>query len=275
MSAFPNYYRASPAIDRIVWKSYPTVRTAWAAMMRGEVDFLYEVGPEARRIYAAETSVESFHFFAITCLALFSTSTQADFPIARVRRGPELRRRPSRRFRAGLKGHGIAAADPPGRSTGRMTPPFRPITTTHASGCACSMLQATPALRAMRPDRPPSRIRFHLPCSGKFRAVGADGASSFSEISPRSASTCSSRRVPFDEFNQRIAAGDFDAVLMEFVVGQQREPPFTFWHSQSKQNIWGYSNPGMDAALWTEFGAQPMTDATTGMPFDDFQLEAR
>ena len=35
---------AVPNIDQIVWKSYPTVRTAWAAMMRGEIDFLYEVG---------------------------------------------------------------------------------------------------------------------------------------------------------------------------------------------------------------------------------------
>ena len=45
MRRFPDYYRGAPTIDRIVWKSYPTVRTAWAAMMRGEIDFLYEVAP--------------------------------------------------------------------------------------------------------------------------------------------------------------------------------------------------------------------------------------
>ena len=43
------------------WKAYPTVRTAWAAMMRGEVDFLYEVGQDAvefiqRRILSERVS---------------------------------------------------------------------------------------------------------------------------------------------------------------------------------------------------------------------------
>src|SRR5262245_22719030 len=44
MSSFRNYYQGAPQIQKIVWKSYPTLRTAWAGMMRGEIDFLYEVG---------------------------------------------------------------------------------------------------------------------------------------------------------------------------------------------------------------------------------------
>jgi len=47
MTAFSRHYRGTPKIDQIVWKAYPAVRAAWAAMMRGEVDVLYEVGPEA------------------------------------------------------------------------------------------------------------------------------------------------------------------------------------------------------------------------------------
>ena len=35
MKAFERYYRGTPQIDQILWRAYPTVRTAWAAMMRG------------------------------------------------------------------------------------------------------------------------------------------------------------------------------------------------------------------------------------------------
>ncbi len=62
MTAVANYYRGKPTIDRIVWKVYPAVRTAWAAMMRGEIDFLYEVRPEAVEFIEAETSVKCFRF---------------------------------------------------------------------------------------------------------------------------------------------------------------------------------------------------------------------
>jgi peptide/nickel transport system substrate-binding protein len=59
MHAFKNYYKGVPQIERIVWKSYPTIRTAWAAMMRGEIDFLYEIGPEAKEFIEPESSVRS------------------------------------------------------------------------------------------------------------------------------------------------------------------------------------------------------------------------
>jgi ABC-type transport system substrate-binding protein len=52
-----------------------------------------------------------------------------------------------------------------------------------------------------------------------------------------------------NEFNERIATGNFDAVLMEFVVGNSSSRPFTFWYSQSRTNMWGYKNPSMDKAL--------------------------
>ena len=62
MTGVANYYRGKPAIDRIEWKAYPAVRAAWAAMMRGEVDFLYEVGPDAVEFTRGESSVNVFPF---------------------------------------------------------------------------------------------------------------------------------------------------------------------------------------------------------------------
>ena len=78
--------------------------------------------------------------------------------------------------------------------------------------------------------------------------------------------------VPFDEFNQRIAAGDFDAVLTEFVVGNSTSRPFTFWYSQSKRNPWGYKNPDIDSAF--DRIRRAANDAEYREAFRAFQLEA-
>ena len=46
-----------------------------------------------------------------------------------------------------------------------------------------------------------------------------------------------------------LATGDFDAVLLELIVGNSASRPFSFWHSSSKQNVWGYQNPTVDDAF--------------------------
>ena len=48
--------------------------------------------------------------------------------------------------------------------------------------------------------------------------------------------------VSFAEFNQRIGTGDFESVVIEFVAGNSASRPYTFWHSGSKRNVWGYRN---------------------------------
>jgi peptide/nickel transport system substrate-binding protein len=47
MRAFKGYFRGQPSIDTVDVLVYPNNRSAWSAMMRGDVDFLYEVAPEA------------------------------------------------------------------------------------------------------------------------------------------------------------------------------------------------------------------------------------
>jgi peptide/nickel transport system substrate-binding protein len=47
LRGFSDYYRGRPTLDTIDVKVYPNPRNAWSAMMRGEVDFLYDVTPEA------------------------------------------------------------------------------------------------------------------------------------------------------------------------------------------------------------------------------------
>ena len=55
--------------------------------------------------------------------------------------------------------------------------------------------------------------------------------------------------VSFAAFNDRLAKGDFDAAVMELVVGNSVSRPYFFWHSKGLLNAWGYSNDQIDTAL--------------------------
>lgn len=62
LTSFPKYYRGRPALARITVTNYPTQRNAWTAMMRDDIDMLYEVSRDAAGFVKAETTVNSYSF---------------------------------------------------------------------------------------------------------------------------------------------------------------------------------------------------------------------
>jgi ABC-type transport system substrate-binding protein len=78
--------------------------------------------------------------------------------------------------------------------------------------------------------------------------------------------------LPAEQFNERIASGDFDAVLVDLIVGNTASRPFTFWYSDSPQNVWGYQNPKTDFAL-DQLRRAP-DESTYRQAFRNFQLES-
>jgi ABC-type transport system substrate-binding protein len=75
--------------------------------------------------------------------------------------------------------------------------------------------------------------------------------------------------VPLDEFNKRVGAGNFDAILADFITGNSAGRPYVFWYSSSKQNVPGYNNVLVDQAFDRLRGA-PDDDATRAA-FHDLQ----
>ncbi len=49
LKANVDYYDGRPAISSILFTSYPTVRAAWAELLRGGLDMLYEVNVRLSR----------------------------------------------------------------------------------------------------------------------------------------------------------------------------------------------------------------------------------
>jgi peptide/nickel transport system substrate-binding protein len=245
MTAFPKYYRGISSIDRIVWHVYPTVRTAWAAAMRGEADFLYEVGPESREFLELEGSVTLFPFLRNYVYALVFNAKHTAFQSPEIRRalnyGIDRKALVERAFR----GHGITASGPAwplhwAYDSSTLSFPYDPeraaasVEQALGSRTRASSSSRHVQFTCMIPENFQLWERLALFVQRDLADIGVDMAL---------------HSVPFDEFNRRLAARDFDAVLMEMVSGFSVSRPFFFWHSAGLSNFSGYSSPQTDAAL--------------------------
>jgi peptide/nickel transport system substrate-binding protein len=246
MTAVANYYKGKANIDRIVWKAYPTVRTAWAAMMRGEIDVLYEVGPEAMQFMQGETSVNLFPFLRSYLFGVIFNSSRPEFEDWRIRRALNYAVDRSAIVNLALKRNGIPASGPAWPrhwAFDQSIPAF-----SYDPSKAAALLDTANLPHATKKDGVPARLHFTCILPENFELwermallVQRNLAELGVDMQMESLSV--------DEFNRRIATRTFDAVLTEFVVGYSSSRPFTFWSSESKRNVWGYKNPNMDKAL--------------------------
>jgi peptide/nickel transport system substrate-binding protein len=271
MRAFARYYRGAPRIERIVWKAYPTVRTAWAAMMRGEIDFLYEVGQETREFIEGESSVAVFPFLRNYVYAVGFNSRKPAFNDGRVRRALNYAVDRASIVRQGFKTH--ATPESGGAWPQHWAYDSEVPTYTHDPERAAALLNAAglpPAAAVGNALRPPARLRFTCIFPEGFplwEKIGLLVQKNFWTIGV----DMRLETVSVKDFNSRIISGDFDAVLTEIVVGNTASRPFTFWYSKSKQNVWGYTNAAVDTALLGIRHAASEVEYRNA--FRDFQLE--
>jgi peptide/nickel transport system substrate-binding protein len=248
MEAFKNYYRGAPRINRVVWKPYPTVRTAWAAMMRGDVDFLYEVGPDARGFVQGESSTKVFPFLRNYAYAVAFNIRKAPFGDRRVRKAMNFAIDRAAIVQQAFQGHARETSVPAWPEHWAFDPdvpsyPYDPAR-------AMALLETTLPRNQLdtTTDRPPARFHFVclLPESvALWERIGLLVQRNLSEIGI----DMQLEAVPADQFSQRIGKGDFDAVLLELIVGNSASRPFFFWYSGSRLNAWGYKSPALDSAL--------------------------
>ena len=246
MTAFPRYYRGISAVDRLVWRLYPTVRTAWAATMRGEVDFLYEVGPESREFLQSETTV-ALHSFLRNYISGVVFNTRRP-----IFRNPEIRRARSYAVdrativERAFRGHGTIANGPVWPLHWAYDPSVQGYLYDPARASA-SLDKVIGADR--RPDgRQQANLRFTCLIPENFQLwerLALMVQRDLAEIGVDMALEA----IPVEKFSQRIAEGDFDAVLMEMISGFSVSRPFAFWHSSGLHSFSGYRNPSVDAAL--------------------------
>ena len=237
----PYYYRGTALVDGVELIPYTTVRAAWTAMMRDEIDFLYEVPADARDFVDGESSVRIYSFRRAYVFTLVFNTRRPFF------RDPEVRRALSHAVdrdaivRSALGGRGVAATGPiwpgdQGYDAGIPWFGYEPLE-------AEAMLEA--ALGPVSGNRRSPRLSFTclvlldvppyehmaLLLQRNLADVGVD-----MRIEAASVDTYASRAI----------SGDYDAVLLDLSAGPGLIRLYSTWHSSSGLNF-GYRSA--DAAL--------------------------
>ncbi len=249
MTAFPQYYRGIPTIDRVVWKLYPTTRTAWAAMMRGEIDFLYEAGPDALDFIQGEGSVGVFSFLRNYVYGLVFNASRPPFNDPGVRKALNYAVDRSAIVEQAFKGRGIVANGPawPQHWAYDASVPGYSYDPARASALLDASRVSTSTNHA-EDKAAPSRLRFTCLLPENFalwERMALMAQRNLAEIGV----DMRLETLPVNAFNQHIGSSDFDAVLVELVSGCSVSRPYFFWYSGSKRNFWGYHDSAVDRAL--------------------------
>ena len=240
---FDQYYRGRSDVAGISIAEFPSQREAWSAMMRGDVDVLYDVAPDAFEFVKESPNAHIASYLRPYVVAL-------TFNMAH----PRLGRREVRRALNQAIDRTRVIADVAG---GRGVPAVDPIWPNHWARDAAAPTFAydlaaaraaldTAGLRVRSGSGLPSRFSFTclvqadtpferlaLLIQRQLLAVDVD---------------MRLEAVPVSVFQQRVASGKFDAFLGELIASHGLSFTYLFWHSSPESFIrTGYA--GADAVL--------------------------
>lgn len=226
LGRFKGYYRGRPALESITVVGYPSHREAWSAMLRDEVDGLYDVAPEALEFAqdSPQTQVTSFLRPFVTGLVFNVAHPQLGR--REVRRALNLAVDRKRVIDTVIGGRGVPATDhlwPNHWARDDSAPAF----TFDPDGAKAALDAA--GLPATRRNGPPTRLSFTcvLPADPRYERLAL--------LIQRQLLTVDVEMrlqpVPMSEFQRHVLSGKFDAFLVEVVAGFGLDLIYANWHS--------------------------------------------
>jgi peptide/nickel transport system substrate-binding protein len=224
-----DYYLGKPAIDRIVIQRHPSVRAAWAEMLRGRIDMLYEVGADALESLTAASEISVFTFVRHYQLFLIFNTGLPIFEAAGVRRALNLAVDRNHVIADGLNGHGLPSSGPVwpnywASQFNESTPPFNPQ-------------QAAATLRPLKIRfvclTPPEYERVALVIKRQLEAVGVEMIL---------------QETSLENLDRAFLTREFDAVLTDLVSAPSFFRVYAAWHSRGSLRA-NTGNDRLDGAL--------------------------
>ncbi|MQA29747.1 MAG: hypothetical protein GEU82_07905 [Luteitalea sp.] len=229
MAANQSYYEGPPSIESIRIQPYESTRSAWADLLRDEVDMLYDVGVDALDSLTPSTGVKVFAHQRAYAYVVLLNVRKAGLKEARVRRALNMAVDRGAIVANVLRGKGSIADGPvwPHHwSFDRDSPKFSYDPSPIAA-------ESEPLnIHCLFADGSLERLGIEL--QRQLQAVGVN---------------LILEQVTIDEFYKRVPGGDFDAALADAANGPALLKPYWFWRSGSPFNWGHYSSPAVDTAL--------------------------
>jgi peptide/nickel transport system substrate-binding protein len=232
LQANTNYFLGPPTIDRIVVSRYPTVRAAWADLLRDRLDMLYEAGLDALDSLESATNVEVFSYVRHYQYLVILNTRKSVLRSADVRRALNSAIDRPALIREGISGHGVASSGPVWPKHWALDADSRTIAYDPAR--AASVLQRVPGGVRFTCLVVSDDERIALSVKRQLRRVGVN---------------MTVEAVPIGRLQQTVVAGDFDAILFDAISGPSIFRPYLWWHSKAPKNFGRFTSTVVDRAL--------------------------
>jgi peptide/nickel transport system substrate-binding protein len=232
MRANDDYYLGPPTPERIVATMYPSGRAAWADFLRGRLDMIYEVEPDARHSLQSSTAINLFpytrHYQFVVLLNFRAGAVRS----SAIRRALNAAIDRPAFVEDALDNHGLPSSGPiwPRHWAAQANLPafsFDP-------GAAASTIASVRPVTSFTCLVAPANERVALVVKRQLQAIGVEMI-----IEERSV----------EGMLEAIKAGEFDALLAAAISGPSLLRPYDWWHSKGTRNSGKYANASVDAAL--------------------------
>jgi len=223
---FSGYFAGVPSLDRIEFSSYPSVRAAWVAMMKDDIDMLFEVGRDAIEFVSADSSVNVLSFTRPFAQTLGFNMAHPILRDRNVRRAINLAIDRERILETILRGHGRVADS--------YVWPFHWARDASAPGNRFDPAEARRLLdQAGYPVRrtPSGPFRFSVKCLVPDVALYETLAIAIQKNLYDVGINLEIESSPMLGMVKRLASGDFEAFLFEMTNGKGLSWMYRFLHS--------------------------------------------
>ena len=232
LNANPDYFLGQPNIREIAINRYPSVRAAWADLLRDKLDMLYDVGFEALDSLESSSTVAIFSYVRHYQFLVLLNATKPALRPTHIRRALNSAIDRTALIKEGLSGHGLASAGP--------VWPKHWALPEEAPGFAYD-----PAGASELVGRVPGGVRFTclvvsdherlaLALKRQLRAVGVD----MTVIT-----------APIQRLQSAVVDGNFDALLLDAVSAPSIFRSYLWWHSKAPKNFGHFKSAEVDESL--------------------------
>jgi peptide/nickel transport system substrate-binding protein len=231
LQANEDYYLGRPTIDRVVLMPYPSVRSAWAELLRGNLDMLYEVNIDALDSLEASSRVSVLSFRRHYQYVIAFGSKAVTVKSAAIRRALNATVDRESIVRKALNGHGTPSIGPVPPQHWALLPSAARLTFDGKLAASLShrQLQFTCLIPA---DSVYERIA--LVVKEQLATAGVD-------MRVQEASQ--------DRIVQAARSKDFEAMLVDMISGPSMFRSYRHLYSKVPFDLKPAANPFVDAAL--------------------------
>jgi peptide/nickel transport system substrate-binding protein len=235
MRANANYALGKPSIDRITVETFPSVRTAWAEMLRGRLDMLYEVAPDALDSLQASSNIATFTLTRRFQYLIILNAKTETFRSAAVRQALNVAINREGIVRDALGGHGVASSGP-----------VWPRNYGFRGDVAVPKYDITAAAKKLSGRSVKSPAKLHFTCLVLPDVVHERIALVVKRQLAEIGVDMAVEEASMDTIAASLKNRRFEAVLTEMISGPSLLRLYRLWHSGGAT---GAASPSIDAAL--------------------------